>query len=190
MGKNMSNKLHLRKQLYELKMEEGCDVFEIMNTFNRMINDLSVESRCKVRRSRQVLAVVEFSLTHDRFFTTCSMERRLNFEEVMQDITSNAARKKPSKGDSHSKGLPAKEGPFNHGKSKERGRSRRNNSRSKSRRKKDFECFHCGKKRHWKKDYQCYKATNDGRNKAGDKVESSDSASVALEIDVELLSVS
>ncbi|KAJ8615808.1 hypothetical protein MRB53_035180 [Persea americana] len=40
MGKNLTNKLHLKKQLYGLKMEEGCDLMEHMNTFNRMISDL------------------------------------------------------------------------------------------------------------------------------------------------------
>ena len=40
MGKNLSNKLHLKKLLYGLKMEEGCDVLEHMNTFNRMIGDM------------------------------------------------------------------------------------------------------------------------------------------------------
>ncbi|KAJ8635505.1 hypothetical protein MRB53_009772 [Persea americana] len=35
MGKNLANKLDLKKQLYGLKMEEGCDVLEHMNTFNR-----------------------------------------------------------------------------------------------------------------------------------------------------------
>ncbi|KAJ8615550.1 hypothetical protein MRB53_034922 [Persea americana] len=39
-GKNLTNKLHLKKQLYGLKMEEGCDLMEHMKTFNRMISDL------------------------------------------------------------------------------------------------------------------------------------------------------
>ncbi|KAJ8632675.1 hypothetical protein MRB53_026011 [Persea americana] len=40
MGKNLTNKLHLKKQLNGLKMEEGCGLMEHMDTFNRMISDL------------------------------------------------------------------------------------------------------------------------------------------------------
>ncbi|KAJ8648870.1 hypothetical protein MRB53_001893 [Persea americana] len=40
MEKTLTNKLHLKKQLYGLDMEEGCDVLEHINTFNRMIGDL------------------------------------------------------------------------------------------------------------------------------------------------------
>ncbi|KAJ8644713.1 hypothetical protein MRB53_006461 [Persea americana] len=150
MGKNLTNKLHLKKQLYGLKMEEGCDLMEHMNTFNRMISDLL----------------------------------RLDVKFDDED------RRKPSKGDSHAKGLLVKEGSHNCGRSKDRGRSKRNNSRSKSKSKKDSECFHCGKKGHLKKDCWHYKASKDGKNKAADKSESSDSAIVASEKEVELISVS
>ncbi|KAJ8632670.1 hypothetical protein MRB53_026006 [Persea americana] len=40
MGKNLTNKLYLKKQLNGLKMEEGCGLMEHMDTFNRMISDL------------------------------------------------------------------------------------------------------------------------------------------------------
>ena len=39
-GKTLSNKLFLKDQLYNLRMEEGDDIMEHLNVFNRCINDL------------------------------------------------------------------------------------------------------------------------------------------------------
>eukprot|EP00268_Persea_americana_P044520 TRINITY_DN4499_c1_g1_i1.p1 TRINITY_DN4499_c1_g1~~TRINITY_DN4499_c1_g1_i1.p1 ORF type:complete len:236 (+),score=55.27 TRINITY_DN4499_c1_g1_i1:1231-1938(+) len=186
MGKNLTNKLHLKKQLYGLKMEEGCDLMEHMNTFNRMISDLLRLDVKFDEEDRSLLLLNSLSDPYEHFVTTLLYGKEtLNFEEVTQDIISNADRRKPSKGDTHAEGLLVKEGSHNHGRSKDRGRSRRNNSRSKSKSKKDSECLHCGKKRHWKKDCRHYKASKDGKNKAGDKSESSDPASVASEKEVD-----
>ncbi|KAJ8619267.1 hypothetical protein MRB53_027796 [Persea americana] len=171
-------------------MEEGCDLTEHMNTFNGMISDLL---RLDVKfddEERSLLLLNSLCDSYEHFVTTLLYGKEtLNFEKVTQDIISNAARRKPSEGDSHAEGLLVSEGAHNHGRSKDRGRSRRNNSKSKSKSKKDSECFHCRKKGHWKKDYQHYKASKDGKNKAGDKSESSDSASVTSEKEVELLLV-
>ncbi|KAJ8647690.1 hypothetical protein MRB53_000713 [Persea americana] len=172
-------------------MKEGCDLMEHMNTFNRMISDLL---RLDVKfndEDRSLLLLNSLSHSYEHFVTILLYEKKtLSFEEVTQDIISNAARRKPNKGDSHAEGLLVKEGSHNRGKSKDRGRSRRNNSKSKSESKKDSKCFHCGKKWRGKKDCRHYKASRDGKNKAGDKSESSDLASVASEKEVELLSAS
>src|SRR3954469_21304069 len=40
MGETLSNKLFLKDQLYNLRMEEGDDLMEHLNVFNRCINDL------------------------------------------------------------------------------------------------------------------------------------------------------
>jgi len=40
MGKTLFNKLFLKDQLYNLRMEEGDDIMEHLNVFNRCINDL------------------------------------------------------------------------------------------------------------------------------------------------------
>ena len=109
----------------------------------------------------------------------------------MQDIISNATRRTPTKDDSHAKGLLAKEGSHNRGGSKETGRLRRNNSRSKFRSKKDSKCFHCGKKGHWKRDCRKYKENKDRKtSKAGKKAKNSGPASVASEREGNLLFVS
>ena len=44
MSKSLKNRLYLKRQLYELKMEEGSDVRSHINKFNKCINQLlSVE---------------------------------------------------------------------------------------------------------------------------------------------------
>ena len=40
MTKSLSNKLYLKKQLYELRMQEGTTVPEHLNFFNKIINEL------------------------------------------------------------------------------------------------------------------------------------------------------
>ena len=39
-GKTLSNKLFLKDQLYNLRMEEGDDIMKHLNVFNSCINDL------------------------------------------------------------------------------------------------------------------------------------------------------
>ncbi|KAJ8632980.1 hypothetical protein MRB53_026316 [Persea americana] len=171
-------------------MEEGCDVLEHVNIFNEMISNL-LRLDVKFDDEDKVLMLLNSHFaSYDRFVTALLYGKEtLNFEEVTQDIISSAARRKASKGDSHAEGLLAKECSHNRGKSKERGRSRRNKPRSKSR-SKGSACFHCRKKGHWKKDCRHYKATKDWKNKARDKAESSDSTNVASEKKVELLFIS
>ena len=92
-------------------MEEECDLMEHMNTFNRMISDLL---RLDVKfddEDRSLLLLNSLSDSYEHFVTILLYGKEtLNFEEVTQDIISNATRRKPSKGDSHAKGLLVKEG--------------------------------------------------------------------------------
>ncbi|KAJ8619719.1 hypothetical protein MRB53_028248 [Persea americana] len=114
MGKILTNKLHLKKHLYGLKMEEGCDLMEHTNTFNKIISNLL---RLDVKfddEDRSLLFLNSLSDSYEHFMTTLFYGKEtLNFEEVTQDIISNAARRKPSKGDSHAEGLLVKEGSHN-----------------------------------------------------------------------------
>ncbi|KAJ8638856.1 hypothetical protein MRB53_015550 [Persea americana] len=97
MGKNLTNNLHLKKQLYGLKMEEGCDLMEHMNTFNRMISDLL---RLDVKfddEDRALLLLNSLSDPYEHFVTTllCGKET-LNFEEVSKDEKNKAGDKSES----------------------------------------------------------------------------------------------
>ena len=40
MTKSLSNKLYLKKQLYELRMKEGTTVLEHLNFFKKVINEI------------------------------------------------------------------------------------------------------------------------------------------------------
>ena len=39
MTKNLSNKLFIKKQLYNLRMKEGRLILQYLNTFNRIVSD-------------------------------------------------------------------------------------------------------------------------------------------------------
>ena len=41
MRKNLTNKLYMKKQLYNLHMKEGSDLLEHLNTFNMLNTQLS-----------------------------------------------------------------------------------------------------------------------------------------------------
>lgn len=70
-------------------------------------------------------------------------------------------------------GLLVKGGSNDHGGTKEKGTSSRNNSKLKSRSKKDKEVYHCSKKEHYRRACRKYKA----KTKDGKKVKVNDSAS-------------
>lgn len=187
MGKSLSNKLHLKKQLYRLKLDEGYDVLEHMNTFNKMIIDLLKLDVKLDDEDKSLLFLSSLPDSYDHFVTTllCGKET-IKFEEVTQAIISNAAMKKSTRNDSHTKGLLVKGGSSDRGRTKENGKARRNNSRSKSRSKNDSECFFCGKKGHWKRDCWKYRA----KNMDGKKAQKDGLANVTSRSEVELISVS
>ena len=128
-------------------------MLEHMNTYNKMISDLLSLDVQFNDEDKSLLLLNLYSNSYDHFVTTLLYGNvALNFDEVTQEIISNVARRKSSKGDLHAEGLLVNEGSHNRSRSKERGRSRRNNFRSKSTSKKDYEGFHCRKKGQWKND--------------------------------------
>ena len=52
MTKSLSNKLYLKKQLYELRMNEGTTVLEHLNFFNKIISELLTVDVKMTRRTR------------------------------------------------------------------------------------------------------------------------------------------
>ena len=124
MGKDLANKLYVKKQLYSLHMREGSDLLEHPNMFNMLNTQLS-----------------SFGVNYED-------EDKALLEEGTSALLSHIKMKQNSDG-SQADGLIVKSESSNRGRSRLRGRnSNRNRSQSKSRAKKDVEYFYCHKKRH------------------------------------------
>ena len=87
MGKTLSNKLFLKDQLLNLRMEEGGDVMKHLNEFNRCVNDL-LRVEVKYEEWYKVLLLIQSLSSSFKHFLTIFMfgKETLWFEEVVQDI--------------------------------------------------------------------------------------------------------
>jgi len=84
MGKTLSNKLFLKDQLYNLRMEEGDDIMEHLNIFNRCINDLlRVEVKYE-EEDKALLLLRSLPLSFKHFRTALMFGKETHwFEEVV-----------------------------------------------------------------------------------------------------------
>src|SRR3954463_5789586 len=121
MGKTLSNKLFLKDQLYNLRMEEGDDLMEHLNVFNHCINDL-LRVEVKYEEEDKALLLLRSLPTSFKHFRTTLMfgKKTLRFEEVVQDIISYVNMNKSSGVNMKSKGLIAKGPTEQRGRSKEK----------------------------------------------------------------------
>lgn len=133
-GKSLSNKLSLKEELLNLRMEEGSNLMEYLSSFNRCVNDLQ---RMEVIYSTEDKALFLTSLhpSYKHFQTTLMFEKiTLDFEFVVHYIMTLHRMTQRSGESSQGEGLFAK--------TRERSRSRKhkgkkgNRVRSKSRQKK------------------------------------------------------
>src|SRR4051812_33225793 len=149
MGKTLSNKLFLKDQLYNLRMEEGEDRMEHLNVFNRCISDL-LRVKVKYEEEDKALLLLRSLPTSFKHFRTTLMfgKETLRFEEVVQDIISYVKMNKSSGVNMKSEGLLAKEPTEQQGRSKEKVKDiGRSNSKSRG----AVKCYYCKKNGHIKK---------------------------------------
>jgi hypothetical protein len=92
----------------------------------------------------------------------------LELEDVTGALLAFHQRKKNIDENSQGEGLVVK-GNHDRGRSNNRGASKGKNSRSKSRRRKDINCFKCGKKGHMKRDCPDWKKKKDDENEGSSK---------------------
>jgi len=79
MIKSVSNKLYLKKQLYELHITKGTAVLEHLNFFNKIISEfLTVD--VKIDEEDKALILLSSPLqSYDTSLPSCSMVRKLSF---------------------------------------------------------------------------------------------------------------
>ena len=149
-----SNKVHLMRRLFNLRMTEGASVAQHLNELNTITTQLS---SVEIEFDDEVRALILLSSLPDSWNATVtavsssSGNSKLKFDDVRDLVLSEEIRRRESGETSNSSALHTE----TRGRTSERNSNR---SRSKSRRgksrwgRKDFNCYNCGKKGHFKKD--------------------------------------
>lgn len=180
MPKSLTNKLFLKKQLYQLRMEEGTDIIDHLNVFNEIIARLlSVEVTIE-EEDKALVLLASLPSTFDTLVTTLLVGKdTLKVDEVTTALLETETLRKLVK-NSQAEGLVAKgESSEQRGRGKVRNSGSRSSSRSKSKGKSrgKFECYYCHKLRHLKRD--CNQRKFDLKENNEDNSQNSDQASIA-----------
>jgi hypothetical protein len=181
MSKSLTNKLHLKQKLYGLKMTEGADLRQHINTFKQIISDmLRIDIKFE-DEDKAMMLLTSLPASYEHLVTTLLYGKEtLELEEVSGALLDHYQRKHKDSAESSGEGLVVK-GYQDRGRKKDKDdKSARGRSKSKS---KAVKCFKCQKKGHMKRDYPEW-------NKG--KEESSTSVNVVAdsESDGDMLSVS
>ena len=194
MRKNLTNKLYMKKQLYNLHIKEGYDMLEHLKTFNIMNTQLSSFGVNYEDEDKSLLLLASLPTSFDHLVTTLMYKKKtIVLKEATSALLSHIKMKQDGNG-SQADGLIVKFETSKRGRSRLRGRNpNRNRPQSKSRAKKDVECFYCHKNGHYKN--QCKELKEHLEEKKNGK-KPLESASVAeetsddSEVGANLLSIS
>jgi hypothetical protein len=152
-------------------MVEGSDLSQHINVFNQIIGDLK---RVDVKfededKALMLLNSLPTSSTYENLVTTLTWGKEtLELEDVTGALLAFHQRKKNIDENSQGEGLVVK-GNHECGRSNNRGDSKGKNSRSKSKRRKDINCYKRGKKGHMKRDCPDRKKNKDEENEGSSK---------------------
>ena len=149
MSKSLTNKLNLKRKLYELKMAEGADLAQHVHTFNKIISDLLWIDIKFDDENKAMMLLSSLPASYEHLVTTLLWGKEtLEFEEISGALLDHYQQKQNS-GGSSGEGLMVK-GSQERGRKKERNHSStRGHSSSKSK-SKTMKCYKCQKKGHFK----------------------------------------
>ncbi|BFG24023.1 hypothetical protein CerSpe_102970 [Prunus speciosa] len=159
-GKSLSNKLFLKEELLNLRMEEEGNLMEHLSSFNRCVADLQRMEVLYDTEDKALMFLTSLPPSYKHFRTTLMFGKStLKFEEVVQDVMTHHRMSQRSEENSQDAGL------FIGNRSSKREGKRSNGRNTKS---KDKEwCFECGSKDHWKQNCPVWK---EKMKKAGSSV--------------------
>ena len=95
MTKSLSNKLFMKKQLYNLWMKEGTSILQHLNAFNRILSDLlSLEVKIK-EEDKALMLLSSLPSSYGHLATTNMYDKEtLELEDVRQMLQNNELMKK------------------------------------------------------------------------------------------------
>ncbi|KAL5771289.1 hypothetical protein ACOSP7_015443 [Xanthoceras sorbifolium] len=182
-----SNKVHLMRRLFNLRMAEGASVAQHLNEHNTITTQLS---SVEIEFDEEVRALILLSSLPDSWNATVtavsssSGNNKLKFDDVRDLVLSEEIRRRESGEASSSSALHTE----SRGRTSERSSCR---SRSKSRRgksrsgKKDFSCYNCGKKGHFKRDCRAPKKDTGTQESANVTEEAGDAMILSVNSPIE-----
>uniref|UniRef100_A0A2N9F9A0 CCHC-type domain-containing protein n=1 Tax=Fagus sylvatica TaxID=28930 RepID=A0A2N9F9A0_FAGSY len=150
MSKSLMNKLHLKQKLYGLKMTEGADLRQHINTFKQIISDmLRIDIKFK-DEDKAMMFLISLPASYEHLVTTLLYGKEtLELEEVLGALLDHYQQKHKDSAKSSGEGLVVK-GYQDRGRKKDKDdKSARGRSKSKS---KIVKCYKCQKKGHIKRD--------------------------------------
>jgi hypothetical protein len=141
MSKSLTNKLHLKQKLYGLKMTEGADLRQHINTFKQIISDmLRIDIKFE-DEDKAMMLLTSLPASYEHLVTTLLYGKEtLELEEVSGALLDHYQRKHKDSAESSGEGLVVK-GYQDRGRKKDKDdKSARGRSKSKS---KTVKCFKC-----------------------------------------------
>ncbi|KAK9090448.1 hypothetical protein Sjap_023625 [Stephania japonica] len=156
-----TKKNFLKRKLYTLRMAESTSVTEHINAMNTLFSQLTSLSYKIESQERAELLLQSLPDSYDQliiYLTNKLLTDCLAFDDVATGVLEKENRRK-NKEDRQASSQQVEALTVMRGRSTERGPSgSHNHGRSKSKSKKNFKCYNCGKKGHWKKD--CWSLKN------------------------------
>ena len=151
-GKNMTNKLWLKKQLYSLRMPEGRDLVAHIQRFNQVYSEvMSLDVKID-EEDRALLLLCSLPGSCDGLITTIVYKKEiLNYEEIVGVLRLNEQREKICKIDPKSEILAMNE---RQERSKKKAKEKsKDKSKSQDQRKMALKCYKYHQPKHLRRDY-------------------------------------
>ena len=159
--KSLHNKIFLKRRLYTLRMSESISVTDHINDLNTLFSQLTAIECQIAENERAELLLQSLPDSYDQLIiniTNNNISEHLRFDDVAAAVLEEESRRK-NRDDRTESSRQAEALTMMRGRSTERGPSgSQNHGRSKSRGRKNFKCYNCGKKGHLKKD--CWSKKN------------------------------
>jgi len=168
-AKSLHNRIFLKRKLYTLRMSESTSATDHINNLNTLLSQLTTMDCQIVENERAEILLQSLPDSYDQLIiniTNNNIADHLRFDDVAAAVLEEESRRK-NKDDQTESTRQAGAVLMTRGRSMERDSSgSHSQGKSKSRGRKNFKCYQCGKKGHVKKDCWHYKKSKEQATEA------------------------